>query len=187
VYDTSATKDIIKTNFLLLYDSKPLGSITVNEIARTCSISRSTFYFYFEDIQALYRQCESDVIDFLEEELEDIITYTVNMDPDAYAAVFQNFLTKVKAHRKLCQSFLKGSELGHFHDVWVHRIAQRYLKAARFSKGNAVQNKYFARFFASGKISILTTWIMDDCKDSIEDIANISAKVLFDGVFDNRC
>ena len=40
-----ALKEVMKT--------KPLSKITVNDIAEECSINRQTFYYHFQDIQAV--------------------------------------------------------------------------------------------------------------------------------------
>ena len=47
------TKKAIIDSFIQLLNKRPLDQITVTDIARECSISRRTFYHYYQDIYQL--------------------------------------------------------------------------------------------------------------------------------------
>ena len=61
------TKELIKREFLKEYHEKSLEKIKVSVLVSACNISRGTFYFYFTDVQRLYKECEQDIIGFMEE------------------------------------------------------------------------------------------------------------------------
>lgn len=49
------TKKTIAASLKKLMEKKPLSKITVSEIVADCGINRKTFYYHFEDIQALLK------------------------------------------------------------------------------------------------------------------------------------
>ena len=59
------TKTMISDAFLELSKSKPVDKITVKDIVETCSITRQTFYYHFQDI--------TDVVEWsLQQRMEEI-------------------------------------------------------------------------------------------------------------------
>lgn len=49
------TKKTIAASLKKFMENKPLSKITVSEIVSDCGINRKTFYYHFEDIQALLK------------------------------------------------------------------------------------------------------------------------------------
>ncbi|MGN0631523.1 MAG: TetR/AcrR family transcriptional regulator C-terminal domain-containing protein, partial [Ruminococcus sp.] len=52
---TLNTKKLIAASLKKFMERKPLSKITVSEIVADCGINRKTFYYHFEDIQALLK------------------------------------------------------------------------------------------------------------------------------------
>ena len=50
------TRRAIIQSFLKLLNQSPLDKITVRDIVDDCGVTRSTFYYYFEDIYALLEE-----------------------------------------------------------------------------------------------------------------------------------
>ena len=88
----SKTSALIKAQFLDFYKDKHLKKIAVTDIIAACNISRGTFYFLFEDVYDLYRKCERDVIDFLEDGLSDLILSTLRGDYDRHIDVLCKYM-----------------------------------------------------------------------------------------------
>ena len=56
------TKRAIAEAFVRIMESKPMGKITIGDIAEECGISRMTFYYHFQDIYDLIEWiCREDV------------------------------------------------------------------------------------------------------------------------------
>lgn len=68
------------TNALLkLCNEKPLIRISVSELVKEAKIGRATFYLYYQNLDALIKQIESDIID----QYQDISSaYTYNNETD---------------------------------------------------------------------------------------------------------
>ena len=47
------TKQAIKASFLKLLNERPLSQITVKSIVEDCGINRNSFYYHYQDLQAL--------------------------------------------------------------------------------------------------------------------------------------
>ena len=57
------TKQNIRNALFELLEEKTRDKITVSEIVQKADINRSTFYFYYEDINDLFRQTETEVFE----------------------------------------------------------------------------------------------------------------------------
>ena len=57
------TKQNIRNALFGLLEEKSRDKITVSEIVQKADINRSTFYFYYEDINDLFRQTETEVFE----------------------------------------------------------------------------------------------------------------------------
>ena len=77
-------KDVIKNTFLAMYKEKPLEKIKVKELAERSGISRSAFYFYYEDVYDLYKKYQEEMLIFLEKDLSDIVMSTVVKNKEKY-------------------------------------------------------------------------------------------------------
>ena len=181
--DGRTTKDIIKEEFLKLYNSKPMNQISVSEIITRSSCSRSTFYFYYEDIYALYKDCEQDAIKIIEDGLPDIVLFSVGQNFDRYVEAFTEFLSRMSNYSEILHSLLSGSQNTNFRNVWFESIRRNYIQTISFSKQyNETQKRLMAELFAAGKLRLLTEWFENDCETPPEEIAFVSAHALFNGL-----
>ena len=70
------TKGLIKTEFIHLFEKQGLEKTSVNQICNVCSISRSTFYQYYDD--------KYDLLESIEDELLETVR-SINSDMHKYA------------------------------------------------------------------------------------------------------
>jgi AcrR family transcriptional regulator len=167
-----------------MYKTRSLEKIKVSDLISACDISRGTFYFHFPNLYALYRECERDMISFLEVELFDVNLSLARMDYDKHIKVFSKFLKKYVEHTDMLKCFLNGSENSSFRQTWFDAIRQTYEKSMEFSDVTPPSKRdKLIRFYVGGQVTLLSNWILADCKEPIEEIASISAQVLFQGIF----
>jgi AcrR family transcriptional regulator len=178
------TRERIKRKFLEMYKNRPLNKVRVSDLISTCDITRGTFYFHFPNMYALYRECERDMIDFMEVELSDIILSTVGRDSDKYIELVSNDMKRYIEHIDVIKCFLNGSEGSSFRQAWFDSIRQNYAKSMEFSYAMPPsKHDNLILFFAGGHLALLSNWVLADCKEPAEDVAYISAQVLFHGAF----
>lgn len=81
---TLNTKKTIAASLKKFMERKPLSKITVSEIVTDCGINRNTFYYHFEDIQALLKwMLEQEAIEVLKNfdlllDYEDAINFVLD-------------------------------------------------------------------------------------------------------------
>ena len=62
----SFTKRAIKESFLKLLNDRPISQITVRDVVEDCGINRNSFYYHYQDLQAL-------VVEILQENTDRIL------------------------------------------------------------------------------------------------------------------
>ena len=81
---TLNTKKTIAASLKKFMEKKPLSKITVSEIVADCGINRKTFYYHFEDIQALLKWIlEEEAVEVVKNfdmllDYEDAINFVIN-------------------------------------------------------------------------------------------------------------
>jgi AcrR family transcriptional regulator len=167
-----------------MYKTSPLQKIKVSDLISVCNISRGTFYFHFANIDALYRECERDMIDFLETEISDVNLATVKMDYDNHIRILSRFMKRYVERIDMLKCFLSGSEEASFRQALFDSICQNYGKLMEFSNiTSPAKRDKLIRFYAGGQVALLSNWVLTGCTEPVEDIAGISAQVLFQGIF----
>jgi len=182
--DKRTTKECITKAFLHMYETKPLGQINVSDLAKACNISRSTFYFYFDDIFSLYNECERDLISGMEAGLLEVILCTVGMDFEKFIEIYGDHLKGYIKNVYIYKCLLSGSEESSFRKAWFDSIRRYSAKSMNFSHDEfSSQRDNLTLFFAGGQLAMLSNWVLSGCKEPVEHIANITAQALFHGAF----
>ncbi|MGN0632686.1 MAG: TetR/AcrR family transcriptional regulator C-terminal domain-containing protein [Oscillospiraceae bacterium] len=81
---TLNTKKTIAASLKKFMEKKPLSKITISEIVADCGINRKTFYYHFEDIQALLKWVlEQEAVDVVKNfdlllDYEDAINFVLD-------------------------------------------------------------------------------------------------------------
>jgi AcrR family transcriptional regulator len=187
VSEKHRTKEHIKEEFFKIYKNKPLKEIKVSDLTKACNISRGTFYFHFPGVYALYYECEQDMIGFLESELTDVKLSTLRMDYNKHIRVLSKQIKKHVERIDRVKCFLCGSEAASFRKTWFDSIRETYTDAIKFSHITSSEKlNNLALFVAGGQVAILSNWVLSGCKEPAEDIARLTAQILFQGVFYNE-
>ena len=182
-----STKDDIKEAFLSVYAKKPLSQILIRELTTACHISRSTFYFYYEDINSLLYECMKDCIEYMRSSVPSVVLYSVGHEHDGYLEHQTELLERIKEQKDLISVLLTGSESAIFERMWFDDIYENHAKAIKFFKRlDSDHRNLLARFFAAGTQCMLKEWILDDCRKPTRMIATIRAQAQFYGMYDSK-
>lgn len=198
--DSFKGKDIIKHNFYSMYKSMPLEKIRVKELAALSGVSRSTFYFYYEDVYDLYNECQDEMMEFLESGLSDIVMSTIVRDRERYIEYVSKDMLRYLDILARLRVLLNGSKGVEFQKIYIESVRKAYSKAMDFS--GAVHTREgisqygpsrteglrsmrykekMARFYAAGHCQLLMDWI--DEENHSEDVARLYAAVSADAMF----
>ena len=91
------TKRCMKDALLELLDKMPLNKVSVTDICNTADVNRSTFYAYYNDIEALLSEIETEAL----------AQIPVNIDPEeiGYAGSLLNkleiFFNYIQSNEKI--------------------------------------------------------------------------------------
>lgn len=91
--NSERTKKWIRKAFIeLIGEKKSIDKITINELASRADITKTTFYYHYEDIYAVAEEFENELINELNETLEEI---NAN-NPDDYSSYVKKVLSFIK-------------------------------------------------------------------------------------------
>jgi len=177
---TRRTKKLLTTAFLELLSSKKLNEITVKELCEKADINRGTFYLHYQDVYDLKRQIESD----LYEELAKLIfPITTMKELDSYQLFYELFAF-TKKNEQLFTTLLGPNGDISFLTELKTLFKQYYLSPLlqQQSISYAKNIEYAYDFVSAGFAELVTRWLISDNPDSIEEMARLTSKMVFDGL-----
>ena len=146
---TEKTRQAFIDVFCELYSKKPIEKISVQEIANNSGYNRSTFYQYFSDIYELLDFVETDLLDYIKDEL--------TKEDESENAV-QDFLHcfEKESHMSALSALL--GDYGSFR--FLERL-KREIPVDRWAlnlpEGSAA-TPYLIEFYISTALSLLKLW-----------------------------
>jgi len=179
----------VKMNMALisLLEKKEFAYITVSEICRAAGVNRSTFYLHYETVGDLLEETTRYLLD-------DFISY-FSVDSQAMVTRFQdcaltqlNFITDeylhpylryIRDHRRVFAVAL--SNIGHFGFESVYKRLYTYIFEpilARFHY--PIEHRpYVMLFYMNGVNAVVTEWLKNDCRLTIEEVSAIIHECIF--------
>lgn len=179
----------VKMNMALisLLEKKEFAYITVSEICRAAGVNRSTFYLHYETVGDLLEETTRYLLD-------DFIAY-FPVDSQAEVARLQdcdltqlNFITDeylhpylryIRDHRRVFAVAL--SNIGHFGFEGVYKRLYTHIFEpilARFHY--PVEHRpYVMLFYMNGVNAVVTEWLKNDCRLTIEEVSAIIHECIF--------
>lgn len=177
-FNTAAKMD---QAFLTLLEKKDFAYITVKEICENAGVNRSTFYLHYETLGDLL----SESVEYMNEQF---LAY-MKQDTDVFMTSIKEcplselylitpkyltpYLNYIKEHKRLFLTAVKNANAlrledsydGMFHFVFMP-ILERYQVSDEY-------RKYLMAFYVQGLMAIITQWLKNDCKDTIEQIIDV--------------
>lgn len=170
-----------------LLEKKDFAYITVSEICRGAGVNRSTFYLHYETVSDLLAETTRYLLD-------DFMSY-FSVDPQATVERFRdcdlsqlNFITDeylhpylqyIRDHRRVFAVAL--SNIGHFGFEGVYQRLYAHIFEpilARFHYPVA-HRPYVMLFYMNGINALVTQWLKDDCRLTIEEVSAIIHECIF--------
>lgn len=163
-----------------LLEEKEFEYITVNEICKRAGVNRSTFYLHYENITDLLNESVKYALDDFFENVEidssivsDIDTVPLEklvfISPD----YLKPYLEYIKDHDRIFRTMLKQASvmrLGVAYQALFDRVLGPVLR--RFGCPEEI-HEYLMTFFIHGLIAVITQWLENGCKESVDEITHI--------------
>lgn len=160
-----STEDRIEKALFSLLKIRKYNDITIKEICYEAGINRSSFYAHYQDINDLMIKTEQK----LSKNIVDIFNPNQVWDKQVFENLFV-FLYENKIFYKCYltsneQTFMEKKDfMGFIQIVNQNNVAQKFLPNERF---------YHMAFFAGGIKALAKSWIMQDCPETPQQMAQI--------------
>ena len=161
------TENKIIDTTLMLIKEKDISKITVSDICKKTKMNRSTFYAHFQDIPELMERIDS----LMKKNL-------VNSFPsEDYKIIYKTgdflkpFLTYVKENLYFYRAILKTRTTFPIKDGYnslMDLVVSPICNEAGIT--SKTQIYYSLTFFQAGFTIVLKNWVLNDCKEPIDDI-----------------
>lgn len=167
--------------FLALIEKKDFAYITVKEICERAGVNRSTFYLHYETVGDLLAESARHIVDqfraYMPYDAAEFMEGIQNRPLSELYLITPEYLTPylsyIREHRRVFRVSLEQASTLGMDDAY--RDLNRYVLTPilnRFQVPDA-ERKYMMSFFINGLMAIITEWLKDDCRDSIDFIASI--------------
>ncbi|MCD7819744.1 MAG: TetR/AcrR family transcriptional regulator [Lachnospiraceae bacterium] len=164
--EKEATKDSIFTALIQLMEQKEYKYITVTDIARKSGVSRMTYY-------RTYSSKEDILVQYFRKTAQSMVSEANGDAGRALSSFFSFFLEKSSIAKLLAQADLTKLLIECF-----SVLTDFLYEALHQDSWKEPENSYAARFESGGLFSILTRWLETGTKESPDDMAAITLKIL---------
>lgn len=166
---------------LSLLEKKPFAYITIREICEQAEVNRSTFYLHYENTNDLLKETTAYVLDnfssYFFVDAEHVVSQFANCDLQDLEFINEKYLhpylSFIKDNQKVFSAVLSQPTTFDTNTIFK-RLFDNIFKPIldRFHYPRDEQN-YVMLFYLNGITAIITEWLKDGCKKSIEDISAI--------------
>lgn len=177
-FNTAKKMDIA---FLELLEQKDFEYITVKEICKKAGVNRSTFYLHYETVDDLLSESVEYInkhfldymkinsIDFASK-LHDCPLEELNLITPQYLTPY---LSYIKEHKSIFRTTVKNAGVLNLDKSYSAMF--KYIITPIMDRFKIPQERrnYIMSFYISGLMAIISEWLKDDCKDSIEEVIKI--------------
>ena len=172
---------------LSLLEKKPFEYITISEICEDAGVNRSTFYLHYENTADLLKEAMAYVLDdfasYFSVDMESILSKYENCDLRELNFINEKYLhpylSFIKENQRLFGTVLSQPEAfdskAVFQRMFDH-IFSPILDRFRYPKD---EQRYVMMFYLNGITAIITEWLKEDCRKSIEDVSSIIHYCIF--------
>lgn len=174
------TRALILETFTQLMRSKAPAQITVRELASLAGIHHSTFYYHFEDINALLRGYEDSVL----AELQGNITTALKaIGQSSYAEITQNLISAIiRDHGEDIRLLLSRPETQFrqrfeqlFHTALASQLAENGLQPTP-------KTNLLAHYIIGAHVSVISAWVANSRGIDAAEVGEMLQQAAQDGL-----
>lgn len=166
---------------LSLLEKKTFEYITISEICETAGVNRSTFYLHYENTGDLLKETTAFVLDdfssYFPVDIENLTMKFTECNLQDLQFINETYLypylSFVKENQRVFSAVLSQPAAFDTNTIFqklFDNIFNPILNRFRYPKD---EQNYVMMFYLNGITAIITEWLKDGCKKSIEDISTI--------------
>lgn len=179
---TNHTRQTIMTAFIALLSQHHFTDITVDDLAREATISRSSFYRYFEDKYAVINQIEDDIIHHIEcysekrrQQAKDSQRLSIHQT--------SSLLESLQEYKQAIHVLLGENGDPYFEIKLRRQISKRFFDHQTLTIEETPRNHLIKEYQASIMIDTFKYWSSDQCEMSVKEMVEVLRSMYHDGLF----
>lgn len=178
------TKQQLQDGFIQLRKKKDLKDITVKELCELTDLNRGTFYLHYKDIYDLSEQLESSLFISLQDVLDKHSLDYENNLTNSPEHLLRDILQLIKDNADFCTMLLSDTGeitfINKLKKLVLDIVFKKCINIFDFNKEEHFTYSY--NFILYGCIGIIDSWLLNGLKESPEEIAQLTSKMILDGI-----
>ena len=175
------TKTAIRKAFNDLVQKKDISSITVSELVKAASITRSTFYMYYGSVIEVRNDIEQEIMQNLERIMDENDWLYFMVDPYPLLSNISKEIIRYDEYNRYI--LLKGNS-SHLFELLNKRVITSFID---FVKRNdididAARAKYIAAFIAAGIEEAFALWYNHQSTLTLEELCTHMSELIKAGL-----
>ncbi len=175
------TKQAIRKAFNELVSEKEMSEISVSELTERAGITRSTFYMYYDSVEAVRDQIENEIFAYIDQVMSEQDWVQCMVNPYPLLSTIGREITKYDEYNRyiLC-SHNSGSLL----DKVNGRVVVAFIEYTKRLNLNidAARAKYVAAFIAAGIAECFRIWYNHKSTLTLEELCRRISEIVTKGL-----
>lgn len=175
-YFNTATK--MDQAFLELLEKKDFSYITVKEICAKAGVNRSTFYLHYETVEDLLSESveymNEQFLSHMKQDTEVFMTQIKECPVEQLYLVtpkyLKPYLSYIQEHKRIFYTAITKASTLRLDDSYNRMFRHVFTPILDRYQVPVEDRRYMMAFYIQGMMAIITEWLKDDCKDSMEHI-----------------
>lgn len=170
--------------FLALLEQREFAYITVKEICEKAGVNRSTFYLHYETLEDLLSESveymNEQFLAYMKQDAEVFMTRIRECPLSELYLITPMYLTPylnyIKEHKHLFLTATKNANALRLEDSYNNLFHFVFLPILERYQVPDESRNYMMAFYVQGLMAIITQWLKNDCKDTVEQIIDVMQK-----------
>lgn len=175
-YFNTATK--MDQAFLELLEKKDFSYITVKEICAKAGVNRSTFYLHYETVEDLLSESveymNEQFLSHMKQDTEVFMTRIKECPVEQLYLVtpkyLKPYLSYIQEHKRIFYTAITKASTLRLDDSYNRMFRHVFTPILDRYQVPVEDRRYMMAFYIHGMMAIISEWLKDDCKDSMEHI-----------------
>lgn len=172
------TKRVLRECLFELLENSTIDEITVKELTEKADVNRSTFYFYYKDINDMMMQIQSDIFEVFEESV--IAPQASFITVEDFTNYLLRFLKFCKEYEDICK-FVVSNDPNNFLSKKIQKTLLEHVPDSHKVFPPEDPRRYLTCFAVSAMWETVLLWMYDGMTVPAEELANFLAQAYFYG------
>lgn len=172
------TKRVLRECLFELLENATIDEITVKELTERADINRSTFYFYYKDINDMMMQIQSDIFDVFEETV--IAPQASFVTVEDFTNYILRFLLFCKEYEDICK-FVVSNDPNNFLSRKIQATLLEHVPDSHKLFPPEDPRRYLTCFALAAVWETVLHWMYDGMTVPAEEMAVFLAQAYFYG------